>query len=787
MVLHVEERGQFFHVQFLETVVHIQLEDEVGEILLRFGCRSLHLGTEDVGTALAVERRGVVSQVAQHVEHVALFHLQEAAHEVEFFFLEARLLQQVEQLLAGLGSGPALAQVVCTVKELGQLAEQSFDIFLDGDEFVAELHPFLPMGLQQRQAAQRREFHDNGILLAWAVTGTRQVAANRARLGRRWRRALTRNLAALGARLGLRLVAGAWIVAAHGAEGVTVPLGVLEILGRAHEVVEREEIFPVKQAGAATHNLLELDNVIDGTHQHDVAHIAGIDACRELLRRGQDSGAQQVVVLEHPEHFFALVAIVGGDALTVVTVGHLLVLVDHRRDFQRMSLSVAEDDGLLVGTDFVQQLHHTMLVALTHVDAAVVEVLLGIGLVHLYLAHNAVIGVVGVVIDVAGGEPHAVRRQEAVLDALLEGVTIDGLAEVVVGIGVDLATRRGRHAQLHGGLKPVHQLAPLTLVVGAATVALVDNHEVKEIVRPLLVVWRITAFRTAHDSLEDGKIQVTRRGQFAAQGTRAAGGTQAVGGDALHSVLVKLLKVVLGLVRQDVAVSDEQDARLLRRATGVPVGLVQFPADLEGGVGLARARCHGEQDALFVVGDGIQHGVDGDFLIVAGLAAAATVQGTQVELVAPFVLLGVGHLPQFLRRGELIHKALGGRDDIVAIGVFHAHVNLPDLVAVGGVSKADVQQLGIEFRLGDALGITLLVALGLDDRQFFLLVLEDVVSLLRVFVLRKRRHHARGDIRTLLHEDFALRHLIPADVPQRRVNLLHSGCRLIHILFKYLS
>ena len=73
VILHVDERGQLVHVQFLETVVHLELEDEVGEILLRLRCRSLHLGTQDVGTALAVEWCSVVGQVTQHVEHVALF------------------------------------------------------------------------------------------------------------------------------------------------------------------------------------------------------------------------------------------------------------------------------------------------------------------------------------------------------------------------------------------------------------------------------------------------------------------------------------------------------------------------------------------------------------------------------------------------------------------------------------------------------------------------------------------------------------------------------------------
>ena len=487
------------------------------------------------------------------------------------------------------------------------------------------------MGLQQGHATQRREFHDNGVLgLASTWTGAGQMPTDGARLGRRWRLrwALTRNLATLGTGLGRFLMAGARVIAAHGAEGVAVPLGVLEILRRAHVVVEREEVFSVKQARPSTHNLLELDNVVHGTHQHDVPHVAGIHARREFLRRGQDGGAQQVIVLEQLEHLFSLVAIIGSDAFTVVAVGHFLVLINHRSDFQRMHLGVAEDDGLFVWVDFVQQLLDAVLVTLPHVDVAVVEVLLGIGLVLLNLAHHAVVGVIGVGIDITRSKPHAVGRQEAVFNALLQGVTIHGLAKVVVGVGVDLAAWRRSHTQLHGGIKPVHQFAPLALVVGAATMALVDDDEVKEVPGPLHVVRGLAALGTAHDGLENREIQVAGGGQLAAQGARTAGGAEPVGGDALHRVLVKLLKVVLGLVGQDVAVGDKQDAGLLVRSTGVPVGLIEFPADLEGRVGLSRSRGHGEQDALMVIGDGIQHSVDSDFLIVAGLTAAATVQGT---------------------------------------------------------------------------------------------------------------------------------------------------------------
>ena len=59
-----------------------------------------------------------------------------------------------------------------------------------------------------------------------------------------------------------------------------------------------------------------------------------------------------------------------------------------------------------------------------------------------------------------------------------------------------------------------------------------------------------------------------------------------------------------GLVDQDVAVGKEKDALL---AAGLP----QAPDDLKGGVGLAGAGGHDQQDAVLALGDGLDGCVDG--------------------------------------------------------------------------------------------------------------------------------------------------------------------------------
>ena len=76
--------------------------------------------------------------------------------------------------------------------------------------------------------------------------------------------------------------------------------------------------------------------------------------------------------------------------------------------------------------------------------------------------------------------------------------------------------------------------------------------------------------------------------------------------------------------------------------------------------------------------------------------------------------------------------------DIIPLVVLHAHVDEPYLIAVGTVGVANLQRVGIRLGLPHALRHILLVALGLDHRQFDTLVFKDIVGLLRVLVTSRR-------------------------------------------------
>ena len=107
-----------------------------------------------------------------------------------------------------------------------------------------------------------------------------------------------------------------------------IPLRIAEVVVGLYEVVDREVILAVVQAGATADDLLELDHRIHRPQQHDVAHVAVIDPRGELLGGGEDGGDGLLVVLEGPEPGVAQFAVVGGDPLAVVGIAAALELVD---------------------------------------------------------------------------------------------------------------------------------------------------------------------------------------------------------------------------------------------------------------------------------------------------------------------------------------------------------------------------------------------------------------------------------------------------------------------------
>ena len=354
-------------------------------------------------------------------------------------------------------------------------------------------------------------------------------------------------------RVGLMLIAGAGIVAADRAEGISIPLLVLEILVSPYEVIDGKIVLIVKEARTPTDDLLELDHIIDRSQEDDITYVLGVHSGREFLRGGKDSRDGPLVILKIFELQVSFLPIIGGNPFAVVGVGVGLMLVNHVADDGGMKLCSTEDDGLVVGVDEGEKLLDAVLIALTDIDIAVIKVLLRIDLVFVYLTLDIIIGVVGIGVDIAGRYADAEGGEVAILDALFEGIGVNGISEIAIGVRVLLSFRRSGHAELVGVGEIVHQLTPLALVVGTSAVTLIDDDEVEEI-RGVLLIVGLPGGVFGHEGLEDGEIEVSGFRHLVMVLA------QFLGRDARFGVVLELLKVVRGLVGEDVSVGNKEDA-----------------------------------------------------------------------------------------------------------------------------------------------------------------------------------------------------------------------------------
>ena len=247
------------------------------------------------------------------------------------------------------------------------------------------------------------------------------------------------------------------------------------------EVIDGEIVLAVVETGAAPDDLLELDHRIDGPHEHDVADVPGIHAGGQFLGRRQDRGRGLLVVLEIAQVLFAQGAVVGRHPLAIVRVFAGLHLVDQIAHRQRMVLCGAEYQRLLLLVNLGHEDFHALPFPGHDLDN-LVEVRFRIALPHLDLPfHQHVVRGIHVLIEGRGYLLHPERRQEPVVDALLEGIDIHRVAEIAVGVGVFLALRCGGQPQLHRRGEVFEDVPPVALVVGAAPVAFVHHDEVEEV------------------------------------------------------------------------------------------------------------------------------------------------------------------------------------------------------------------------------------------------------------------------------------------------------------------
>jgi len=197
--------------------------------------------------------------------------------------------------------------------------------------------------------------------------------------------------------------------------------------------------------------------------------------------------------------------VVGRHPLAVVWICASLHLIDQIAHRQRMVLSGAEDQRLLLLIDQVHEELDPVRFPFLDLDD-LIEVRFGVTLPGFDLPlDQLVVGRVDIVVERRGNLLHLEGRQVAVVDTVLQRINKDRLAEIGIGIHVIFALGRGGQAELHGGREVFENVPPVAFIVRPAAMALVDDDEVEEVRRVLAEIGRwLTILRwAAHERLKD--------------------------------------------------------------------------------------------------------------------------------------------------------------------------------------------------------------------------------------------------------------------------------------------
>ena len=236
----------------------------------------------------------------------------------------------------------------------------------------------------------------------------------------------------------------------------------------------------------------------------------------------------------------------------------------------------AEDNGLGKAVVLFQKASNTLCHGGgTLVDDEVFIIVLGVVLPVLDLITVDVVlscrGTPTFQVFVQADAENFVRSEEAVVDTLFQTVCIDGFTEVRDIGYLFRFLRRSSHTDLRGTVEVFEYSAPTGVLLGAATVTLVDDDEVEEI--RLECTERLFVLIT-RQLLIEGQIQLI-------------GAIQLFALDFRHDLCKRLEVLLHGLVNEDVAVSKEQDLFL---SAGFPKAV----DNLESSIGLAGAGRHNE-------------------------------------------------------------------------------------------------------------------------------------------------------------------------------------------------
>ena len=149
--------------------------------------------------------------------------------------------------------------------------------------------------------------------------------------------------------------------------------------------------------------------------------------------------------------------------------------------------------------------------------------------------------------------------EESIIDPLSEGIFVDGLAKIGVGIDIIISLRSCCESEVDGRGEVAEDLCPVTIFSRTTSMTFIDDNEIKKISLVAIVIWLENFFgiifaRSSRECLINGEENICIRRDDSSSSLD-------LGSVDLEAVFLQWVERIHRLIYENIAIGEDEDTR----------------------------------------------------------------------------------------------------------------------------------------------------------------------------------------------------------------------------------
>lgn len=319
-------------------------------------------------------------------------------------------------------------------------------------------------------------------------------------------------------------------------------------------------------------------------------------------------------------------------------------------------------------------------------------------------------------------------REESIIDPLSEGIFVDRLAKIVVGIHIIISLRSCSESEVDGRGEVAEDLCPVTIFSRTTSMTLIDDDEIEKISLVAIVVWfedflrispqgvlsffkiHLILARSSRECLIDCKEDIRIRRD------NASFLLDKFPID-LDTVFLQRVECIHRLIHEDIAIGEDEDARSTSAdPIARPPRLKELVCDLKSNHCLTGTGREGEEDTISTFSNILHYPRDRNFLVIPRTLCRDKIRLPEENLFS-MIIRSDHSLVELLRCRIPLNKVSSAKREIKLI----------NLSAIGRVDISQSEDLAILFDLFESLSRMEIVFFCFDNSKIDPIVLQKII------------------------------------------------------------